>query len=66
MMTVILATLLTATPKPATTAQLRPCVWPNTCASSLIAQFQPCVWPNTCASMPAAQFQPCVWPNKCS
>ncbi len=32
MMTLILATFLTATPVPMTTAQFRPCVWPNRCA----------------------------------
>ena len=51
MMTLILATLLTAAPKPATTAQFRPCVWPNTCKTApapVIAQFTTCVWPNRC------------------
>ena len=67
MMTLILATLLTATPKLAATAQVRPCVWPNTCSSvaAPVAQFQPCVWPNKCATVAAAQVQTCVWPNKC-
>ena len=58
MMTLILATLLTAAPKPATTAQFRPCVWPNTCTSApapVIAQFTTCVWPNRCGKKaPAA------------
>lgn len=67
MLTLILATMLTAAQtKPAETAQFKPCVWPNTCASKPVAQFQPCVWPNRCATTAAAQFQPCVWPNKCS
>lgn len=69
MMTLILATFLTAAPAPATTAQFRPCVWPNTCASMPVVQIQTCVWPNRCTAVPAAvaaaQFQPCVWPNKC-
>ena len=74
MMTLILATFLTATPAPQTTAQFRPCVWPNTCKSApapVVAQFQPCVWPKTCKAAPApvlvtaADYQTCVWPNKC-
>jgi len=67
MMTLILATFMTATPAPVQTAQFRPCVWPNTCATvtSPVVQIQTCVWPNRCASVAAAQFQPCVWPNKC-
>lgn len=67
MMTLILATLLT-TPAPVTTAQVHPCVWPNTCSSvaAPVAQVQTCVWPNRCATVAAAQFQTCVWPHKCS
>jgi hypothetical protein len=77
MMTLILATFLTATPAPVTTAQFRPCVWPNTCktvTAPVVAQFQPCVWPKTCRVAPAtqvpvlvtaAEYQTCVWPNKC-
>ena len=50
MMTLILATFLTATPAPQT-AQFRPCVWPNRCASSETVAAGPvttCVWPNIC------------------
>lgn len=74
MMTMILATFLTATPAPMTTAQFRPCVWPNTCATTpapVVAQFQPCVWPKTCAVAPApvvvasGPVTTCQWPNKC-
>ena len=54
MMTLILATMLTATHQPATqTAQFRPCVWPNICTTQpapSVAQFRPCVWPNICSS----------------
>lgn len=79
MMTLILATFLTATPAPQATAQFRPCVWPNTCKTApapVIAQFQPCVWPKTCTVAPATSSVPapviasgpvttCQWPNKC-
>lgn len=70
MMTLILATFLTATPAPTQTAQFRPCVWPNTCAiEAPVVQIQTCQWPNRCVSAPvevaALQFRPCVWPNKC-
>ena len=79
MMTLILATFLTATPAPVTTAQFRPCVWPNTCRvapatpmapAPVVAQFQPCVWPKTCKNVPApviasGPVTTCVWPNKC-
>jgi hypothetical protein len=70
MITLILATLLTAAPAPATTAQVRPCVWPNTCSSvaAPVAQFQPCVWPNRCAeaeTVAAGPVTTCVWPNVC-
>lgn len=71
MMTLILATFLTATPAPTQTAQFRPCVWPNTCSAvpaaveAPVVQIQTCQWPNRCATVAAAQFQPCVWPNKC-
>jgi hypothetical protein len=50
MMTLILATMLTAAPRPVTTAQFQPCVWPNRCASVAEVQFKPCVWPNVCAA----------------
>lgn len=67
MMTLILATLLTATPKPATTAQFRPCVWPNTCKQAagpatatemapLVAQFTTCVWPHRCSKKRAPRL----------
>ena len=74
MMTMILATFLTATPAPQAAAQFQPCVWPKTCKSApapVVAQFQPCVWPKTCKSAPApvllaaGEYQTCVWPNKC-
>lgn len=68
MMTLILATFLTATPAPTATAQFRPCVWPNTCktvAAPVVAQFQPCVWPNRCAAVASGPVTTCVWPNKC-
>lgn len=73
MMTLILATFMTAMPAPQATAQFRPCVWPNTCKSApapVVAQFQPCVWPKTCKSAPApviasGPVTTCVWPNKC-
>lgn len=56
MMTLILATMLTAAPKPATTAQFQPCVWPNRCAAAEVAQFRPCVWPNICSSTAVLQL----------
>lgn len=70
MITLILATFLTATPAPTTTAQFRPCVWPNTCSSvaAPVAQIQTCVWPNRCAASPVVASGPvktCVWPNVC-
>lgn len=64
MLTLILTLALTS-PAPRGTAQVQPCVWPNTCVVAPVAQVQPCVWPNTCAS-PVAQVQTCVWPHKCS
>lgn len=53
------------------TAQVQPCVWPNTCRQETAvqtAQVQPCVWPNRCAreTLTLAQFQPCVLPNRCA
>ena len=73
MMTLILATFMTAMPAPQATAQFRPCVWPNTCktvVAPVVAQFQPCVWPKTCKSVPtpviaSGPITTCVWPNKC-
>ena len=70
MMTLILATFLTATPAPTQTAQFRPCVWPNTCSSvtAPVVQIQTCVWPNRCASSETVAAGPvttCVWPNIC-
>ena len=65
MMTLILATFLTATPAPTATAQFRPCVWPNPCASMPVAQYEPCIWPNRCASVASGPVTTCVWPNKC-
>ena len=71
MMTLILATFLTATPAPTQTAQFRPCVWPNTCktvVAPVIAEYEPCVMPNKCVAAPVVASGPvttCVWPNKC-
>lgn len=70
MITLILATFLTATPAPTQTAQFRPCVWPNTCSSvtAPVVQIQTCVWPNRCASSETVAAGPvttCVWPNIC-
>lgn len=48
MMTLILATLLSAAPAPTATAQFQPCVWPNRCSTVAAAQVQTCVWPHTC------------------
>jgi hypothetical protein len=41
-------------PSTGTTAQIQPCVWPNTCRSVAVVQIQPCVWPNTCVATPRA------------
>ena len=70
MITLILATFLTAAPAPVQTAQFRPCVWPNTCSSVVapVAQIQTCAWPNRCASSETVAAGPvttCVWPNIC-
>ena len=52
MINLILLSLSLANPKPALTAQFRPCVWPNVCKAEapapVIAQFTSCVWPNRC------------------
>ncbi len=53
-------------PAVGTTAQIQPCVWPNTCRTVEVAQIQPCVWPNTCVEAPRAQFEVCVWPRRCA
>jgi hypothetical protein len=57
---------------PVMTAQVRPCVWPNTCKveAPAVAQFRPCVWPNKCkagetAEPVLASVKPCVFPNRC-
>lgn len=70
MITLILATFLTATPAPEALAQFRPCVWPNTCSSveAPVVQVQTCVWPNRCAAPAIVAARPvttCVWPNIC-
>ncbi len=62
MINLILTLSLSAVnPTNATTAQFRPCVWPNVCTQSAgpaavteTAQFRPCVWPNVCKSEIAA------------
>jgi len=44
--------MITLTPiSTQSTAQFRPCVWPNKCEqpAAVVAQYQPCVWPNRCA-----------------
>ncbi|MDX6769882.1 MAG: hypothetical protein SF051_10140 [Elusimicrobiota bacterium] len=66
MISLILALSMMKPAPAATTAQIQPCVWPNTCRSVEVAQIQPCVWPNTCAATPSAQFEVCVWPRRCS
>jgi len=82
MINLILTLSLSAVnPTNATTAQFRPCVWPNVCttveAPVQTAQFRPCVWPNVCrneAPLPVleikavevAQFTTCVLPRKCT
>ena len=58
MINLILTLSLSAVnPTNATTAQFRPCVWPNVCttvsAPAAVAQFRPCVWPNVCKTSPA-------------
>jgi hypothetical protein len=82
MINLILTLSLSAVnPTNATTAQFRPCVWPNVCttveAPAAVAQFRPCVWPNVCKTEAAApvlviapavevaQFTTCVYPRKC-
>lgn len=80
MLNLILTLAMTSTQPATTTAQFRPCVWPNVCKTEAApvqtAQFQPCVWPRTCKSDAAApllieapavaQFETCVWPKKCA
>ncbi len=66
MLQIILTLALTAPSAPKTTAQVQPCVWPNTCVVAPVAQVQPCVWPNTCVSTPVLQVETCVWPHRCS
>ena len=52
MMTLILATFLTAPAQTSPVAQFRPCVWPNKCASTTplvsAVPVTTCVWPNIC------------------
>ncbi len=49
MLNLILTLAMTSTQPAVTTAQFKPCVWPNVCktvtAPVQTAQFQPCVWP---------------------
>lgn len=71
---ILTLSLAALSPAAQSTAQFRPCVWPNKCAVEApvtVAQFRPCVWPNKCAKVvekpvTVAQFRPCVWPNKCA
>lgn len=61
MLELILMLTLSPLQTPAPVAQVRTCVWPNTCKSEVLAQVQTCVWPKTCkdaAPAPAA--------NKCA
>lgn len=58
MINLLLLTLSLANPKPALTAQFRPCVWPNLCKvapAPVVAQFTTCVWPKRCGR-PAASL----------
>ena len=52
MISMILTAILTMTsPKPATTAQVQTCVWPNRCVEAPVVAAGPvttCVWPNVC------------------
>mgnify|MGYP001615293320 CR=1 FL=1 len=57
MITLILATFLTATPAPEAVAQFRPCVWPNTCKTVAAPVAAPVI--------AAGPITTCVWPNKC-
>jgi hypothetical protein len=73
MINLLLLSLSLANIRPAKTAQIRPCVWPNTCKTApapVVAQFRPCVWPNVCKSeapiVEIAQFTTCVFPRKCA
>jgi hypothetical protein len=81
MLNLILTLAMTSTQPAVTTAQFKPCVWPNVCKTETApvqtAQFQPCVWPRTCktneaapivaieAAPAVAQVQTCVWPRTC-
>lgn len=48
---IILQLMLLSSPTPASVAQFRPCVWPNTCVAApvlVVAVPTTCQWPNTC------------------
>ncbi len=74
MLNLILTLAMTSTQPAVTTAQFKPCVWPNVCKTAPVqtAQFKPCVWPNVCKTDKAAlvievaQFETCVFPKKCA
>jgi hypothetical protein len=35
----------------ATTAKVRPCLWPNPCTKAItVVKVKPCMWPNPCGS----------------
>jgi hypothetical protein len=59
MINLLLMTLSLANITPVKTAQVRPCVWPNTCKTApapVVAQFTSCVWPNRCVKAAAPLF----------
>ena len=75
MLDLILTLAMTAGQPAVTTAQFKPCVWPNVCKTApapvQTAQFKPCVWPNVCKTetpvvIEVAQFETCVYPKKCA
>ena len=55
MLDLILTLAMTATQPAVTTAQFKPCVWPNVCKTEKapvvveVAQFETCVYPKKCA-----------------
>jgi hypothetical protein len=72
---ILLLSLTPAATQNAATAQFKPCVWPNTCATEGLqtakSDFEICLAPRKCGKAVAqpepkvAQFKPCVWPNTC-
>ena len=68
----MILSLTPAATNPTLTAQFKPCVWPNTCATEQVKtpDVEICLAPRKCAKaaekVEVAQFQPCVWPNKCA